>query len=169
MNGRDELKHHTHAYALNCLSSLHTQQNLCNGCSKVFENDRVQLLQRQVKTHKRARRVAVKTSCLICNEVLRAPTSGKESFHVCVFECGHCYHLPCLEEKMRMWKRTDVVESGDLSALRKSLGCFVCDHSTRAFARTGLSYQIEALGPPARGITEDQLQRAKDTLLNMVI
>ncbi|GAB9468356.1 Vacuolar protein sorting-associated protein 41 [Globisporangium polare] len=153
------------------IANYRIQQNLCNGCSKVFENDRVQLLQRQVKTHKRARRVAVKTACLICNEVLRAPTSGKESFHVCVFECGHCYHLPCLEEKMRMWKRTDVVESGDLSALRKSLGCFVCDHSTRAFARTGLSHQIEALalGPPARGITEDQLQRAKDTLLNMVV
>lgn len=71
---------------------------------------------------------------------------------------------------MRMWKRADVVENGDLSALQQSLGCFVCDHSTRAFARTGLSHQIEALAlaPPARGITEDQLQRAKDTLLNMV-
>ncbi|RLN86243.1 hypothetical protein BBJ28_00018858 [Nothophytophthora sp. Chile5] len=85
-------------------------------------------------------------------------------------QCGHCYHLPCLEEKMRMWKSADVVESGDWSALRRSLGCFVCDHSTRAYARSGgLDQQIEALAAaPARGVTEDQLQRAKDALVNMV-
>uniref|UniRef100_K3WSM7 RING-type domain-containing protein n=1 Tax=Globisporangium ultimum (strain ATCC 200006 / CBS 805.95 / DAOM BR144) TaxID=431595 RepID=K3WSM7_GLOUD len=154
---------------IDIIANYRIQQNLCTGCNKVFENDRVTLLQRQVKSHKKARRVASKTMCLICNDVLRAPTSGKASVHVCVFECGHCYHLPCLEENMRMWKRADVVEGGDLSALRKSLGCFVCDHSTRAHARTGLGHQIEALAinPFSRGLTEDQLQRAKDTLLNM--
>lgn len=137
----------------------------------MFESDRVQLLQRQVTTHKKARRVAARAPCLICGDVLRAPASGSKAVgHVCVFECGHCYHLPCLEEEMRMWKRADAVATGDLAALRQSLGCFVCDHSTRAFARTGLSHQIEALSkaPPARGITDHQLQRAKDTLLNMV-
>ncbi|RLN20907.1 hypothetical protein BBJ28_00018419 [Nothophytophthora sp. Chile5] len=146
------------------------QQNLCVGARKVFENDRVELLHRQVAAHKRGRHVAAKKACAICSELLRAPSSGMETVHACVFECGHCYHLPCLEDKMRMWKSADVVESGDWSALRRSLGCFVCDHSTRAYARSGgLDQQIEALAAaPARGVTEDQLQRAKDALVNMV-
>lgn len=150
------------------MAAARPQQSLCVGCNKVFENDRVELLRRQVTAHKRARRVSAKKACAICNEVLRAPTSGKESIHVCVFECGHCYHLPCLEEKMRMWKHSDVVDTGDMNAFRQSLGCFVCDHSTRAHARSeGLGQQIASLSAPPRGITEDQLQRAKDTLTNM--
>lgn len=152
----------------NAFACLTLQQSLCVGCSKVFETDRIELLRRQVTANKRARRVAAKKACAICNEVLRAPTSGKESVHVCVFECGHCYHLPCLEEKMRMWKRADVVDSGDMESFRRTLGCFVCDHSTREYARSdGLAEQLGALAalPPARGLTEDQLQRAKDTLL----
>jgi hypothetical protein len=142
------------------------QQNLCIGSHKVFDNDRVELLHRQVAAHKRGRRVAAKKACAICHELLRAPSSGMETVHACVFECGHCYHLPCLEEKMRMWKSAEAVESGDLN---RALGCFVCDHSTRAYARSGdFNQQIAALtAPPARGVTEDQLQRAKDTLLTM--
>ncbi|KAG6614591.1 Vacuolar protein sorting-associated protein 41 [Phytophthora cinnamomi] len=99
-------------------------------------------------------------------ELLRAPSSGMETVHACVFECGHCYHLPCLEERMRMWKSAEAVESGDFS---RALGCFVCDHSTRAYARSGdFNQQIAALtAAPARGVTEDQLQRAKDNLLTM--
>lgn len=135
----------------------------------MFESDRVQLLQRQVTAHKKARRVTAKTQCLICQEVLRAPASGKENVHVCVFECGHCYHLPCLEEKTRMWKRSDLSDGADL---RSTLGCFVCDHSTRTFARTGGANSMpppEATGfaaqpPMARGVSENQLQRAKDKL-----
>ncbi|TMW69274.1 hypothetical protein Poli38472_001430 [Pythium oligandrum] len=144
------------------VSNYRIQQNLCEGCNKVFESDRVQLLQRQVMARKRARRVTAKKQCSICSEILRAPTSGKENIHVCVFECGHCYHLPCLEEKMRMWKRSEVVGEGHLSALRETLGCFVCDHSTRAYARSTV-VDIVPEKPP-RGITEDQLQRAKDVL-----
>ncbi|CAH0494138.1 unnamed protein product [Peronospora farinosa] len=149
------------------ISNYRLQQNLCVGSRKVFDSDRVELLHRQVAAHKRGRRVAVKKSCAICNELLRAPSSGMETVHACVFECGHCYHLPCLEEKMRMWKSTDVVESGNVT---RGLGCFVCDHNTRAFARSGdLNQQIAALmSPPARGVTEDQLQRAKDIILTTV-
>ena len=151
----------------NLYLALVCQQNLCVGSRKVFDNDRIELLHQQVVAHKRGRRVAAKKSCAICNEVLRAPSSGAETVHACVFECGHCYHLPCLEEKMRMWKSTDIVESGNLT---RALGCFVCDHSTRAFARSGdLNQQITALmSPPARGVTEDQLQRAKDIVLTTV-
>ncbi|RLN59160.1 hypothetical protein BBJ29_004369 [Phytophthora kernoviae] len=147
------------------IANYRVQQNLCIGSRKVFDNDRVELLHRQVEAHKRGRRVAAKKACAICSELLRAPSSGMETVHACVFECGHCYHLPCLEEKMRMWKSAEAVGSGDLN---RTLGCFVCDHSTRAYARSGdFNQQIAALtAPPARGVTEDQLQRAKDTLLN---
>ncbi|KAG3242569.1 hypothetical protein PI124_g12584 [Phytophthora idaei] len=148
------------------ITNYRLQQNLCIGSRKVFDNDRVELLHRQVAAHKRGRRVAAKKACAICSELLRAPSSGMETVHACVFECGHCYHLPCLEEKMRMWKSAEAVESGDLN---RTLGCFVCDHSTRAFARSSdFNQQIAALtAPPARGVTEDQLQRAKDNVLTM--
>ncbi|KAF4035341.1 hypothetical protein GN244_ATG12667 [Phytophthora infestans] len=142
------------------------QQSLCIGSRKVFDSDRVELLHRQVAAHKRGRRVAAKKACAICSELLRAPSSGMETVHACVFECGHCYHLPCLEDKMRMWKSAQAVKSGDLN---RTLGCFVCDHSTRAYARSGdLNQQLAALTAPlARGVTEDQLQKAKDNLLTM--
>lgn len=146
------------------ITNYRLQQNLCVGSRKVFDNDRVELLHRQVAAHKRGRRVAAKKACAICNEVLRAPSTGMETIHACVFECGHCYHLPCLEDKMRMWKSAQAVEAGDIN---RALGCFVCDHSTRAYARSGdFNQQIAALTAPARGVTEDQLQRAKDTILS---
>ncbi|KAG1698919.1 hypothetical protein DVH05_014298 [Phytophthora capsici] len=149
------------------IANYRVQQNLCVGSRKVFDNDRVELLHRQVAAHKRGRRVAAKKACSICNELLRAPSSGMETVHACVFECGHCYHLPCLEDKMRMWKSAEAVESGDLN---RALGCFVCDHSTRAYARSSdFNQQIAAFTtPPARGVTENQLQRAKDNLLASV-
>lgn len=126
---------------------------MCEGCTKVFETDRVQLLQRQVVAWKRARRVAPKKQCSICMELIRPPTCGKDNIHICIFECGHCYHLPCLEDKMRMWKRSSEL-----------LGCFRCDHTTRAYAQSTPTETIEI----PRGITEDQLQRAKDiTTLKM--
>ncbi|CAH0481510.1 unnamed protein product [Peronospora belbahrii] len=148
------------------ITNYRLQQNLCVGSRKVFDNDRVELLHRQVAAHKRGRCVAAKKACAICSELLRAPSSGMENVHACVFECGHCYHLSCLEEKMRMWKSADVVESGNLN---RALGCYVCDHSTRAYARSGdFNQQTAALtGPLARGVTEEQLQRAKDIVLNM--
>ncbi|GLE02109.1 hypothetical protein PINS_up010947 [Pythium insidiosum] len=145
------------------ISNYRIQQNLCEGCNKVFENDRVELLRSQVAARKRGRRVAPRQQCVVCSEFMRPPTSGKDSVHMCAFECGHCYHLPCLVEKMRMWKRAEIVEDGNLNALRESLGCFVCDHSTRAFARNSTQLDVVVEKPP-RGITEDQLQRAKDVL-----
>ncbi|DAZ93532.1 TPA: hypothetical protein N0F65_000148 [Lagenidium giganteum] len=155
---------------LEIINNYRIQLNLCSGSRKVFEHDRVSLLKRQVAAHKRARRVTQKKQCLICMEVLRPPTLNakkQEIIHVCVFECGHCYHLPCLEDKMRMWKNSDIVD--DINAVQKSLGCFVCDHNTRAHARTQHELQqVEAMAAaPARGISEDQLQRAKDTLVTL--
>jgi vacuolar protein sorting-associated protein 41 len=157
---------------------LSPQQKLCEGCNKVFANDRVQLLQSQVAARKRGRRVAPQKVCLICNELIRSLTSsggrskdGTSSVtYMCAFECGHCYHLPCLEEKMRMWKRSDIIartgDGGlDRNALRETLGCFVCDHSARAHASSTPHHDTFVKNePPPRGITEDQLQRAKDVL-----
>ncbi|KAJ0406377.1 hypothetical protein P43SY_006985 [Pythium insidiosum] len=145
------------------IANYRIQQNLCEGCNKVFQNDRVELLRSQVAVRKRGRRVAPRQQCVVCSEHIRPPTSGKDSVHMCAFECGHHYHLPCLVEKMRMWKRAEIVEDGNLNALRESLGCFVCDHSTRAYARSTTHLDVVVEKPP-RGITEDQLQRAKDVL-----
>ena len=152
----------THTGVLICFSC---QQNLCVGSRKVFDSDRIELLHRQVEAHKRGRRVAAKKACAICSEFLRAPSSGMETVHACVFECGHCYHLPCLEEKMRMWKRAKAVGSNDLN---RALGCFVCDHSTREYARSSDSHRLidELTTSHVRGVSEVQLQRAKDSLLS---
>ncbi|CAI5740583.1 unnamed protein product [Hyaloperonospora brassicae] len=147
------------------IANYRLQQNLCVGSRKVFDSDRIELLHRQVEAHKRGRRVAAKKACAICSEFLRAPSSGMETVHACVFECGHCYHLPCLEEKMRMWKSAKAVGSNDLN---RALGCFVCDHSTREYARSSDSHRLtdELTTLHVRGVSEVQLQRAKDSLLS---
>ncbi|KAL7688311.1 putative vacuolar protein sorting-associated protein [Plasmopara halstedii] len=142
------------------ISNYRIQQQLCIGSRKVFDNDRIELLHRQVIAHKRGRRVEMKQKCAICTELLRGSTRGMETIHACVFECGHCYHLPCLEDKMRMWK------SVETRNLRRSLGCFVCDHSTREYAESShMTQPISEVVP--RGVTQDQLERAKDMILNI--
>jgi hypothetical protein len=147
------------------LRNYKLQLRLCHGCNKVFENDRVQLLKQQVVLRKKGRRVTQKKQCCICYGYLKAlpsastTTSLADTNRSCVFECGHVYHLPCLEEKTRLWKRSDIND------IVKTLGCFVCDHTTREYARSGAHAEsIAVKESPPRGITEDQLQRAKDNI-----
>ncbi|RHZ12785.1 hypothetical protein DYB31_013630, partial [Aphanomyces astaci] len=75
---------------------------------------------------------------------------NKSTHQFCVFECGHTYHMECLEEKSMLWKQPPH-DSMDLR-------CFQCDHSTlRMAART-------ASGAAAKGLTDQQLELARLTI-----
>ncbi|CAK4119335.1 unnamed protein product [Aphanomyces euteiches] len=129
------------------IANYKIQLSLCHGCTKAFETDRVHLLHRLITNRRKARRVTPQTQCGLCSLPLK-PITAKDTNHFCIFECGHTYHLACLEEKSMLWKHTD-------DALTQ-LGCFLCDHSS-----ANRFNQHEALQSISKGLTEEQLELAR--------
>ena len=77
--------------------------------------------------------------------------------HLCVFECGHTYHMACLEEKSMLWKQSSLEDTTAIT-----FGCFLCDHTSRRFARPDPTLP-NAL--PPKGLTEQQLDFARVTII----
>ncbi|ETV73657.1 hypothetical protein H257_11760 [Aphanomyces astaci] len=131
------------------IANYRIQLSLCHGCTKAFEADRVELLGRLVTHRRKARRVSPVTSCGVCFTPMK-PIPNKSTHQFCVFECGHTYHMECLEEKSMLWKQPPH-DSMDLR-------CFQCDHSTLRMAAPTAS------GAAAKGLTDQQLELARLTI-----
>ncbi|RHY32856.1 hypothetical protein DYB32_002161 [Aphanomyces invadans] len=127
------------------------QLSLCHGCTKAFEADRVDLLARLVTHRRKARRVSSHVACGICFGPMK-PMANKASHHFCVFECGHVYHMACLEEKSMLWKQQHAPDAIELV-------CFQCDNSKLRVARPS----VPALAAP-KGLTDQQLELARQTI-----
>ncbi|KAF0686819.1 Aste57867_21416 [Aphanomyces stellatus] len=136
------------------IANYRIQLSLCHGCTKVFETDRADLLRRLITNRRKARRVTPQTQCGICFQQMK-PVVNKDTNHFCVFECGHTYHLACLEEKSMLWKQADE------HATTLDFGCFLCDHSSRRFTRQEPTQSM-------KGLTEQQLEVARSAIADQV-
>ncbi|OQR85363.1 vacuolar protein sorting-associated protein 41 [Thraustotheca clavata] len=139
------------------ITNYRIQMTLYQGCTKVFESDRIDLLRRLIAARKKPRRVTMQTQCGICLLPIKQPlttllpTGSKTTGHLCVFECGHAYHVACLEEKTMLSKQSESI------SLPEELGCFLCDH------------HVGYRGEPedelnTKGLSESQLEVARATV-----
>ncbi|KDO20419.1 hypothetical protein SPRG_14357 [Saprolegnia parasitica CBS 223.65] len=142
---------------LQIITNYRIQMSLYRGCTKVFETDRIEHLRRLVVARKKPRRVTLQTSCGVCSLLLKQSLPMSTAKHVCIFECGHAYHMACLEEKTMLWKAPDEPMRGQLS----EPGCFLCDHDA------GQRRHDATESSSVKGLTEVQLEAARETLLQV--
>eukprot|EP01100_Stratorugosa_tubuloviscum_P003657 TRINITY_DN188_c2_g2_i1.p1 TRINITY_DN188_c2_g2~~TRINITY_DN188_c2_g2_i1.p1 ORF type:complete len:925 (-),score=372.33 TRINITY_DN188_c2_g2_i1:105-2879(-) len=82
------------------LSDYNLQMQLRQGCNKILQSDRVDLLARTVQYRKQAIKIDSTHRCASCASLVLSPANKSDSDSFYIFFCSHIYHQRCLQSTL---------------------------------------------------------------------